>query len=227
MKKKSLLYFLPVLLLASCSASDPIIPVYDEDSTLICSYTETKSLKDSLEAVKNLAEVSTSSFETSIEGQIQSFNKFQEFSKKSIPSDDLANNLANRSKILRIPLRISETSFLPANICSDDQTNYNYYRIKTKLTGENDPNTVLQFKKDGDDLVFFCEGLSKSIAFYSVLTYSTELTGDNYDSVELYGRFNITLRYNNEGLLTNERVYIPGTSGDKRVDVTSTFTYSI
>lgn len=212
MKKKKLVSLLPlVLLFTSCKGVD----------------TE-EVFNESKQAISQLQDVTYSSYSMSVIGHVLQFDNIRTTSG-SVPDDSIDNSTRNRSAVYRVPLRLSEENYYP----DDDEEvssldNYTYTRLSNRLTGDSDPMTKMQFRMDGDNLVFYSTGLSRKLTFYNIYLYTVEGI-DVYSSVAVYARFNITLTYNNQGLLIKEEVknvIVDSSAMEKTIDVVSEYTYT-
>lgn len=212
MRKQVILFLLPLLLMTSCRS-------YDEASVI----------KASTAAVSALKTTTATVYQLSVTGHLVQFDSFEPFTGAMLPADTLDKNSKSRSYIYHAPLRISVNNFYPTNGVDSNysESDYAYYRIKSKLTNNNDVMTHMAFKTEGNNLVFSCEGLSAELTFFHVKTGAVD-GNDVYDSIAVYGRYNIALVYNEEGLLTTETIQIRNGSSDssKGVDLVTAYSYS-
>lgn len=182
MKKKIFASFLSFLLLTSCS-----------------SYDESALISTTREEISKITDTTKTSYTFSPLGYIIGFESYlNSDSTKTVPSGK--GKAFGSSYLLRVPVRLSSESYY-----SDEDTSnasYGYGVLKKTLASSNDPVHFMQFKKDGDNFIFYSKQVSKSLSFYNVNV------SDNINKpVNVYSRFNIQLTYNSEGLLTEEWVF--------------------
>lgn len=211
-KRKLIIALLPVLLLSSCHRTDP-----------------SKVLSDAKEAVKAILPYTETMYDVSVTGNVSKFTQFEEKGVSSIPDPKLGNSGKNRSYMLRAPLIITSDNFYPADDAPEDTDTslYSYYRLITRLEGYDDDIHNLEFRKDGDDLVFYICGVSKNLSLYNV--YTDPNSPDFSSNVTVNSRFDITLTYSKTGLLKTEKIVSsksPNGNTDSYVDLLSTFTYT-
>lgn len=209
MKKISLLLLLPSLaLLGSCSSSDP-----------------EAVLNEAKEAVNQLAEPTVESYTLEVSGHITSFDQFEESSTYSVPSGEVSES--GNSYMIRSPIRLKASGFYPENPKdpSIDLSQYSYSKITSRLLWSGDTVTTMSFEKVDDDLHFYVSGVSKNLIFYHVLT---DQANNLYSQVQVYARYDISLVYNEEGLLIEETVKSQNPLSDEKaetVDIKTTYTY--
>ncbi len=211
-KRKLIIALLPVLLLSSCNRTDT-----------------SKVLSDAKEAVSAITAYTETSYTVAVTGNISKFTSFAEMAVSSVPNPGLGNSSKNRSFILRNPLIITTDNFYPADDLPEgsDTSTYSYNRIITRLESPEDAIHNLEFRKDGDDLVFYICGVSKNLKFYNV--YCDDKNPDIASDVIVNSRFDITLTYSKTGLLKTEKIVSPKSpngNADSYVDLLSTFTYT-
>lgn len=210
MRKKLLLFIIP-LLLTSCST-----------------YDESVVFNAAQEAVNNLQEITYSTYSVSVTGHVGQFTEFNTFEDRAIPAHTLEDNTANRSLGLAAPVVIEKDNFyIETDDISVNTAYFTYNRIKDRLTWAQDYYSYLQFKEEEGNLVFYCERVSKNVSIYNVIT--DEFMGTPfYSTVTWNARYYLSLTYNSQGLLIEERIIseTPVSDDDSlSVDYTSTYTY--
>ena len=211
MKKHTWLYIpLLALSLVSC-ASDNSQEVIDA----------------SCEAIKGLQEVTSTNYTLEVTGHISRFDTFEPpASSYDVPTGVLGDT--GYSYIFRTPLLLNEETYYPEDISQQglDTSQYGYFKITSRLLWTADSRTSLNFEKTDDSLVFSVQGLSKNLTFYHVLTDEENML---YSNMQVYARFDISLTYNLQGLLIEEKIKSQtplNNSIDQTVDVTTIYTYS-
>lgn len=207
--KKSALFLLPVLLLASCS-----------------SYNEKAVIASSKEAVAAVTTTDKTKYTVKPEGHVLQFNTFINWEDKTydVPSGVVEGEELNlgRSHALRAPIRLTAENYYPSD---DNYYSYGYGLLKEYLASDIDAKHFLQFKKDGDNLVFYSNKVSKEGWFYNVDVGN----GSKKKPVTVYSRFNYVLTYNKEGLLMTEQIQSTNLnidSAEMTVDYRVTYTYN-
>ncbi len=211
MKKKALaLFLLPLLLVSSCRGVD-----------------EEAELKESIAAVKEVTTYTSTKFSVVPAGNVSQFNYgFGPISSSyTLPADTAAD--FGISFLLHVPMVVTESNYYPSNYNSSSSCTYN--TIKDILLDSGDPVSVMEFKKDGDNLVFYVENVSKNLVFYHVIVKS-ERDDIEYSKVQVYSRFHIELTYNKSGLLISETVNnsksLNTNDANKNVDIKAVYTYT-
>ncbi len=206
------IFILPLLFLASCQGVDSVT-----------------ELNEAKEAVSSLTAFTETKYDVKVEGHVSSFTGFEPKSTSSIPKYGVTNTATNRSYMIRTPMVLTADNFYPSADVDEnaDTTAYSYNRLISRLESGDDKIHKMEFEKDGDDLVFFINGVSKFLKFYNV--YTDKNNPDVAASAEVYSRFDIKLVYGSNGLLKTEKVTNCSTPDDSQsitVDILSTYTYS-
>lgn len=218
--KKSLFLLLPLLLLSSCSGN-----------------TDSKDVLSRSKAfVSTLKETDKNHYTVEVTGHVLQFDQIDEPRERgySLPTGSTQESDYGQSYLLRAPLRITKENFYPEDGSELSPSVFTYGYIREKLTWQYDSRTSLCFTSDEETMTFYVVGLSKSITFYNIVTMDddpfTPEENDPYSSsVTLYARYDISLTYDKEGLLIEEKATTQNPMSDdpsRTVEVTGTYTYS-
>jgi hypothetical protein len=213
MKRKCIFLLLPLFLLTSCHGVD-----------------SAKVLSEAKTAVSGLGEVTETSYSLTVQGNVSQFSTFEEPENPySVPNGKVGST--GKSYLLYSPIRINADNFYPDQAFIDSgaaPANYTYYKLEDYLLSSSDPVTKMEFRKEGDNLLFYSEGVSKTLLFHHIVVDTD--TQEVSDVVKVYSRYDITLTYNSHGLLIKEEIHNhkPLTSTDKlkTVDVVEEYTYA-
>lgn len=213
-----------------------ILPLVFVVSLVSCNtYQEQPVINEAKEAFKNVPGLDENlSYTLEPEGNVAGFSDFNTSRRKgTINKFNTPNGNYGLSFFIHAPLKLSSFNIYPDDPSSVSKSeldnNYAYSKIKDRLTWSSDPNSHVFFKKDGEDYVFYTEGVSKRLTIYNVVT-------QNYDdepyisSVVVYSRFNITLKYAADGTLTEENISnVKSLNHEVKnsVDIKASYTYSV
>jgi hypothetical protein len=206
LRKRSLPLILLPLLLGSC---------YSDNSEAV--------REEAMEAIKDIPETSSrTSYQFEAHGTIgsvvDSFN--YPSSWPDLPTGDGFGE-QGVSFVFLLPVRINPDYFY-----SDDSSVVGictYTQLKSSLAPASDPVHQMEFKKDGDNYLFYIRDVSRTLTFTHF--YNPEGPEDTYMSAA--GRFDIDALYDSEGFLIKESaVASAGSAAPIEIDVYCTYTYA-
>ncbi|MFA6861160.1 MAG: hypothetical protein WCR56_02110 [Bacilli bacterium] len=214
MKKKIIgLALLPLLLLGSCRGVDAEV-----------------ELNESIEAVKGLTDYKKTTYTVNPTGHVLSFTKFgsatdpQNTKTYNLPTDPETS--FGTSFLLKAPQVITKTNYYPENADDLSSGSYSYKKITNVILSSDYDIGFMQFEKDGDNLVFYSEGISKNLLISNVLT---DEANNIYSTVTANSRYNLKLTYGSNGRLLKEECANIATltnDYDKRIEASCEYTYT-
>lgn len=218
---KSFIPFLPIVLLASCTAH----------------FDENKVIEEFKGDLAQLTYKAYSKVDAKIDGHVVTFDQFYGIDKVVVPTGKRITNLNDdgsikdykndygASFISRVPILITSETALPKDD-SEDYSSYSYGRISSVLQDSGDPQHHIQYSYDNSNMIFSINRINKKLKFYHVRI--NDNSEDINEPTEVTARFYIKLQYNKEGYLSDEIIKTSDTSsGDPNsVDIHVQYTYS-
>lgn len=165
---------------------------------------DAETLEESQAAVKELETTTTyTTYTPAPEGHAGDYDTFLTPEETAIPSGETATVAdGGESYLFDIPTRLTEANYYEADEKGSVNVACAYQRLYDLLGSDTDYTNHLQFKKDGEELVFYTENISKNLTLYHLV--NKDGPQKLKASIKVYGRFNLEVRYDKAGLILSE-----------------------